>query len=254
MAREKRGIVLKSTRELEFMRAANVQTAEVLDLMCKAVAPGVTTWDLDQIARREVKARGIKSAFLGYHGFPAMLCASVNEEIVHGIPNQRRVLKEGDIVSLDFGTFVDGYCGDTARTVGVGKIHPEAQRLLDVTSECLERAIKVCRADQRLSDIAIAVQTFAEDNGFSVVRDFVGHGIGTAMHEDPQVPNYYDGPRPRMKPGLVIAIEPMINMGTHEVEVLTDGWTAVTRDRKLSAHFEHSIGITDGDPIVLSRL
>jgi methionyl aminopeptidase len=254
MVRDRRGIVLKSSREIELMRQANVHVAEILDLMAKAAAPGVSTWDLDQIARAELKARKITSAFLGYHGFPATVCASINEEIVHGIPSKTRVLKEGDVLSLDFGAVCEGYVGDCAKTVPIGEVSELAEKLMRVTRECLEHAIAVCRQENRLSDIGQAVQRHAEANGFSVVREFVGHGIGTAMHEEPQVPNYYDGPRPRLKPGLVIAIEPMVNAGTHEVEVLSDGWTAVTRDRKLSAHFEHSIAVTEGEPIVLSRI
>lgn len=254
MKRNRRGIQLKSAREIELLREANVHVAEILELMCEAAVPGSTTWDLDQIARREIKKRGVESAFLGYHGFPATVCASVNEQIVHGIPNKKTIFKEGDILGLDFGLVHRGYVGDSARTVGIGTVSDEAQRLMDVTRECLDAAIEVCRANNRLSDIGKAVQKHAEAAGFSVVRDFVGHGIGQEMHEEPQVPNYYEGPRPRMKPGLVIAIEPMINAGTHEVQVLDDGWTAVTRDGRLSAHFEHSVAITEGDPIVLSRI
>ena len=254
MTSSKRGIILKSPREIELMRRANVHVAEILNIMAAAAAPGVSTWDLDQLARAELKKRNITSAFLGYHGFPATVCASINEEIVHGIPSKSRVLKAGDILSLDFGAVCEGYVGDCAKTVPIGVVTPEAEKLMRVTRECLEQAIAVCRPENRLSDIGRAVQMHAEENGFSVVREFVGHGIGTAMHEEPQVPNYYDGPRPRLKPGLVIAIEPMVNVGTHEVEVLADGWTAVTRDRKLSAHFEHSIAVTEGEPIVLSRL
>ena len=254
MKRSRREIVLKSPREIEIMRAANRHTAEILELMCEAVAPGVSTWDLDQIARAELKKRGLKSPFLGYHGYPAVVCTSINEEIVHGIPRKDRVLAEGDIIGIDFGVIYESYVGDSARTVPVGEVGPEAQKLMDVTREALERAIAVCTPEYRLSDIGKAVQEHAEASGFSVVRDFVGHGIGTQMHEDPQVPNYYDGPKPRLRPGLVIAIEPMINAGTFEVQVLEDGWTAVTRDRKLSAHFEHSVAITESDPVVLSRL
>jgi methionyl aminopeptidase len=254
MKRNRKGIQLKSAREIEIMREANVHVAEILDLMCEAAVPGASTWDLDQIARREIEQRKVESAFLGYHGFPATVCASVNEQIVHGIPSKKTVFKEGDILGLDFGVVHRGYVGDSARTVGIGEVSNEAQRLMDVTRASLEAAIAVCRANNRLSDIGTAVQTCAEAAGFSVVRDFVGHGIGQEMHEEPQVPNYYEGPRPRMKPGLVIAIEPMINEGTHEVKVLEDGWTAVTRDGKLSAHFEHSVAITEGDPIVLSRI
>lgn len=247
-------IVLKSPREVEIMRQANQHVGEILAMMCDAVTPGISTWDLDQIARREIKARKVKSAFLGYRGYPATICASVNEEIVHGIPRKDKVLKEGDIIGIDFGVVHQGYVGDSARTVPVGKVSKEAQHLIDVTRDSLERAIEVCTPEHRLSDIGRVVQDYAESNGFSVVRDFVGHGIGTAMHEDPQVLNYYDGPKPRLRPGLVIAIEPMLNAGTPAVEVLADGWTAVTRDRKWSAHFEHSIAITDGGPLVLSRV
>jgi methionyl aminopeptidase len=254
MRARRREVVLKSPREIEIMREANQHVAEILDMMCKAVAPGVTTWDLDVIARAEIKRRGVTSAFLGYHGYPAVVCTSVNEEIVHGIPRKDKVLREGDIIGVDFGVVHKGYVGDSARTVPVGKISPESQKLIDVTRDSLEMAIKVCTPENRLSDIGKTVQTYAESHGYSVVRDFVGHGIGTQMHEDPQVPNYYDGPKPRLRPGLVIAIEPMLNVGTHEVRVLEDGWTALTKDNKLSAHFEHSIAITEGEPIVLSRL
>lgn len=247
-------VVLKSEREISIMREANVHVAEILAMLCEAVAPGISTWDLDQIARREITQRKIKSAFLGYRGYPATICASVNEEIVHGIPRKDKVLKEGDIIGVDFGIVCKGYVGDSARTVPVGKIAPAAQKLIDVTRESLDRAIEICTPEYRLSDIGRVVQDFAEAHGFGVVRDFVGHGIGTQMHEDPQVLNYYDGPKPRLRPGLVIAIEPMLNAGTHEVEVLADGWTAVTRDRRWSAHFEDSIAITENGPFVLSRI
>jgi methionyl aminopeptidase len=254
MHRTRSSIVLKSAREIELMRESNRHTAEILAMMAEAVGPGVTTWDLDQIARSEIKKRGLKSAFLGYRGFPAALCASVNEEIIHGIPRKDKVLKEGDIIGLDFGSIYSGYVGDCARTVGAGKISASAQRLMDVTLECLRRAIEVCTPDHRVSDIGKVIQSCAESQGYSVVREFVGHGVGTSMHEEPQVPNYYDGPRMRLRSGMVIAIEPMVNEGTHETEVLEDGWTAVTKDRKLSAHFEHSVAITDHGPIVLSQL
>jgi methionyl aminopeptidase len=252
--RSRREIVLKSAREIEIMRVANVHTAEIIEVMCAAVAPGISTLDLDKIARAELKRRHLRSPFLGYHGYPAVVCTSVNEEIVHGIPRKDRVLKEGDIIGIDFGVVYDGYVGDCAKTIPVGKVSLEAAKLIEVTRDSLERAITKCTAACRLSDIGKVVEELAVQNHFSVVRDFVGHGIGMQMHEDPQVPNYYDGPKPRLRPGLVIAIEPMLNMGTHEVQVLADGWTAVTKDRRLSAHFEHSVAITDGDPIVLSRL
>lgn len=247
-------VILKSPREIELLYRANQHTAEVLAIMCEAVRPGISTWDLDQIARREVSKRPVRSAFLGYRGYPAMICASVNEEIVHGIPNKQKILKDGDIIGLDFGLSYEGYVGDTARTVAVGSISQEAEALLKVTEGSLLRAVDLCSTDHRLSDIGASIQKDAEAAGLSVVRDFVGHGVGTQMHEDPQVLNYFDGHKPRMRLGLVIAIEPMLNLGTYEVEVLADGWTAVTQDRKLSAHFEHSIAITEQGPRLLSGL
>ncbi|RYF39541.1 MAG: type I methionyl aminopeptidase, partial [Cytophagaceae bacterium] len=239
---------------IQVMHEASQHTAEILEMMCQAVAPGISTWDLDGIARAEIKRRGLKSPFLGYHGYPAVICASVNEEIVHGIPRRDKILAEGDIISLDFGVICKGYVGDTARTVAVGEISRASQLLIDTTRDSLDRAIAYCTPEYRLSDLGRVVQTCVESAGYSIVRDFVGHGIGTAMHEDPQVPNYYDGPKPRLRPGLVIAIEPMVNMGTFNVDLMEDGWTALTRDRKRSAHFEHTIAITDGDPWVLSKL
>lgn len=236
------------------MRSANQHTAEILHMMCEAVEPGISTWHLDQIARREIDKRPVESAFLGYGGYPAVVCTSVNEVIVHGIPRKDVVLQEGDIIGVDFGITYKGYVGDTARTVPVGKISPDAQRLIDTTKRALEKAIELCTAEYRLSDIGKTVEAEARAQGYGVVRDFVGHGIGTRMHEDPQVPNYYDGPKPRLRPGLVIAIEPMFNMGTHEVDVLEDDWTAVTRDRLWAAHFEDSIAITADGPEVLSRI
>tara|TARA_Y100001934_G_scaffold280329_1_gene386739 strand:+ start:646 stop:1356 length:711 start_codon:yes stop_codon:yes gene_type:complete len=236
------------------MRSANQHTAEILQMMCEAVTPGISTWDLDQIARKEIAKRPVESAFLGYGGYPAVVCTSVNEVIVHGIPRKDVVLSEGDIIGIDFGVSYKGYVGDTARTVPVGQISSENQALLDVTRGALDRAIEMCSTDYRLSDIGREVEAKAKEGPYGVVRDFVGHGIGTRMHEDPQVPNYYDGPKPRLRVGLVIAIEPMFNMGTHEVEVLEDDWTAVTRDRLWAAHFEDSIAITDHGPDVLSRI
>jgi methionyl aminopeptidase len=247
-------IVLKSAREIEIMQEANRHVAEILALMCEAAVPGVTTWELDVIARRELARRKVKSPFLGYRGYPATVCVSVNEEIVHGIPRKDKVLRDGDIIGIDFGVVHKGYVGDSARTVPVGTVSPQAQKLIDTTRECLDRAIAVCTPEHRLSDIGQVVQGHAESQGYSVVRDFVGHGIGTAMHEDPQVLNYFDGPKPRLRAGLVIAIEPMVNAGGPGVRVLDDGWTAVTQDGKWSAHFEDSIAITDGEPIVLSRI
>lgn len=254
MGNNRQRVVLKSKREIELMREANRHTAEILELMVQAVAVGVTTWDLDQIARKEITKRGVKSAFLGYYDYPAVICASINEEIVHGIPRRDKVIADGDLVSLDFGVVVKGYVGDSARSLVVGQGDAEAQTLCRVTRECLERAIERCTPDHRLSDVGQCVQEHAEAHGFGVVRDFVGHGIGTRMHEEPQVPNYFVGHRPRMAEGLVVAIEPMVNAGTHAVRMLPDGWTAVTRDGRRSAHFEHSIAITANGPDVLSSL
>jgi methionyl aminopeptidase len=248
-------IKLKSAEEIGLMRDANRVVAEILDILEDKVAPGVSTWELDEIAAQEIARRNVKSAFLGYYGYPKVLCTSPNEVVVHGIPRRDVILKDGDIVGLDFGVFKHGYCGDSARTVPVGEISPENRRLIDVTRRALDLAIEQCVPGKRLGDIGAAVQTHVESNGYSVVEQFVGHGIGTEMHEDPPVPNYArPGTGKRLKPGLVIAVEPMVNAGAHEVVVLEDDWTAVTKDHSMSAHFEHSIAITNDGPIVLSRL
>lgn len=247
-------IYLKSKDEVEKLRAVNLIVAAVLDAVEAACKPGATTWDLNEIADAKLKAMGATSAFLGYHGYPAVLCTSVNEVVVHGIPRKDVVLKDGDIIGIDFGCFKEGFCGDSARTLAIGKASDEAKKLMAATKESLDRAIEQCKPGNRLQDIGWAVQSHVEPLGYSVVRTFVGHGIGRAMHEDPPVPNYGSpGKGLRLKPGLVLAIEPMVNAGTHEVEVLADGWTAVTKDRKLSAHFEHSVAITEEGPVVLSR-
>jgi methionyl aminopeptidase len=223
----------------------------VLEENCK---PGASTWDLNQIADREFKKRGATSAFLGYYGYPAVLCTSINEVVVHGIPRKDVFLKEGDIIGVDFGCFKEGFCGDSARTVTVGKVAPAAKKLVETTREALDRAIEHAVPGNRLQDIGWAVQSYVESKGYSIVRAFVGHGIGKAMHEDPAVPNYGEPNKGlRLKAGLVIAIEPMVNEGLSDVEVLSDKWTAVTRDRSLSAHFEHSVAITEKGPWVLSR-
>ena len=247
-------IYLKSKDEVEKLRNVNRIVAAVLDAVEAACKPGATTWDLNEIADAKLKAMGATSAFLGYHGYPAVLCTSVNEVVVHGIPRKDVVLKDGDIIGIDFGCFKEGFCGDSARTIAIGKVTDDAKKLMAATKESLDRAIEQCKPGNRLQDIGWAVQSHVEPLGYSVVRTFVGHGIGRAMHEDPPVPNYGSpGKGLRLKPGLVLAIEPMVNAGTHEVEVLADGWTAVTKDRKLSAHFEHSVAITEEGPVVLSR-
>jgi methionyl aminopeptidase len=247
-------IFLKTGDEIAKLRAANLAVSAVLDACEAACGPGVSTMDLNDVAERKLKELGARSAFLGYHGYPAVLCTSVNEVVVHGIPRKDVVLKQGDIVGLDFGCFVDGFCGDSARTIMIGEVSAEARQLVDATRTSLEMAIAECVPGNRLQDIGWAVQKYVEERGYSVVRTFVGHGIGREMHEDPPVPNYGSPGRGlRLKPGLVLAIEPMVNAGQPEVEVLADRWTAVTKDRRLSAHFEHSVAITDDGPFVLSR-
>lgn len=248
-------VEIKSKDEIALMREAGRIVCEILDELEKAVAPGVTTWDLDRIAERLTYQKGAKPAFKGYLGFPCSLCASINAEVVHGIPSRKRKLVEGDLMKLDFGVVYKGYYGDSARTVAVGKIKPEAQALLEATRESLYKGIEAMVSGNRIGDIGHAVQTHVEKRGFSVVRDFVGHGIGTKLHEQPQVPNYGEpGTGMKLRPGMVLALEPMVNMGTHKVEVLEDDWTAVTLDRKLSAHFEHTILVTEGGPEILTRL
>jgi methionyl aminopeptidase len=245
---------LKSSQEIDKMRRAGQVVREVLELLRKNVKPGATTLDLEKIAADRLAELGVKAAFKGYHGYPCVLCASVNSEVVHGIPSAKRVLKDGDIVSLDFGVFVDGYCGDAAITVPVGeKVDPETVRLLKVTEASLQAAIKVVRPGATLGDVGAAVQGVVEAEGFSVVRDFVGHGIGVHMHEDPQVPNFGQAGRGmKLRAGMVIAIEPMVNAGKPDVVVLGDGWTAVTADGSMSAHFEHSVAVTANGARVLT--
>ena len=250
-------IVYKTRSEIEKMRVANLVVCDVLDEIEAMVKPGVTTGELGDKATALVAKHKVEPAFLGYGEppFPSVICISVNDEVVHGIPSPTRALAEGDIVSVDFGVSKDGYYGDSARTIPVGKIAPNARKLLDVTRESLEHAIEKCVEGNRLHDVSGAVQRHVEANGFAVVRTFVGHGIGRRMHEEPAVPNFVDGGRnPRLRDGMVLAIEPMVNEGSYEVVVdIHDRWTARTRDGKLSAHFEHSVAITDSGPLVLSR-
>ncbi|HHL40952.1 MAG TPA: type I methionyl aminopeptidase [Deltaproteobacteria bacterium] len=248
-------IILKTGEEIERLRRSNVIVAEILALLSEKVRPGITTMDLEETAAREVSRRKVKAAFKGYRGYPYCLCTSVNEELVHGMPSAARVLREGDILSIDFGVLCDGFYGDSAVTVPVGEISDEARRLVEVTRRSLALAIEEARVGNRLSDISAAVQKCAESNGFSVVRDFVGHGIGRELHEPPQVPNFGSpGTGARLKEGMVFAIEPMINAGSEDIKILDDGWTAVTADGKLSAHFEHSVAVTANGPYVLSRI
>jgi methionyl aminopeptidase len=248
-------VVLKSSKEIEKMRRAGQVVREVLELVRGHVKPGATTLDLEKVAEARLAELGVKAAFKGYHGFPCVLCTSVNSEVVHGIPSAKRVLKEGDIVSLDFGAVVNGYFGDAAITVPVGeKIDPETARLLKVTEASLQAAIAVVKPGATLGDVGFAVQKVVEAEGFSVVRDFVGHGIGVHMHEDPQVPNFgVAGHGMKLRAGMVIAIEPMVNAGKADVVVLGDGWTAVTADGSMSAHFEHSVAVTATGARVLTE-
>ncbi len=247
-------IVLKSPAELDKMRAAGTIVAETLALLEGRIAPGVTTAELDKLAEKECLRHGGKPAFKGYGGFPYAICSSPNDRIVHGFPDNTP-LQEGDILSIDFGVLYKGFYGDSAITVAVGKLDNETQRLVDATRESLQRAIEKSVPDGRLSDISHAVQSWVEPKGFSVVREFVGHGIGSKLHEAPQIPNYgKPGQGPRLKTGMTLAIEPMINAGAPGVKILEDGWTAVTQDGRRSAHFEHTVAITDNGPEILTRL
>ncbi len=248
-------IILKSPEEVEKIAAAGRVVARVIERLRSKVAPGVTTADLDRWAEGSIFEQGARPAFKGYRNFPGTVCTSINNEVVHGIPSPRRRLEDGDIIGLDVGAIVDGFYGDAAVTLPVGSIAPEAQQLLKVTEEALYAGIAQARVGNRLSDISHAVQSRAEAHGYSVVTDFVGHGIGRNLHEDPPVPNFgRPGQGPRLRPGMVLAIEPMVNLGASDVRVLEDGWTAVTKDGSLSAHFEHTIAITEEGPRVLTRL
>lgn len=250
-----RQIELKSPADLERMRRAGRLAAQVLEAVGRAVAPGVTTKELDRLAEKFIRDAGGVPTFLGYRGYTATLCASINEEVVHGIPNPKRVLREGDVVGIDVGATLDGFVGDTAATFAVGRITDEAQRLLQTTRESLNQGIAAARVGNRLGDVSAAIQRVAEEKGYSVVRDFVGHGIGRNMHEEPSVPNYGTaGTGLRLEAGLVIALEPMVNMGTWRVQVLKDGWTVVTEDNRLSAHFEHTVAVTDAGPEILTQI
>ena len=247
-------IVLKSPREVGLMRQAGHILADVMDRLRVTVKAGMSTLEIDADVEAFITARGARSAFKGYRGFPATVCVSINEEIVHGIPSARRKIRDGDIVGLDLGCVVDGYYADCAFTLAVGPVPAAVQKLLDVTRESLDLAIKECWPGRRLSDVSHAVQAHVEGHGLSVVRAFVGHGIGRALHEEPQVPNFGDpGRGPQLRPGMVLAIEPMITMGSWEVKILDDGWTAVTKDGSLAAHFEHTVAVTEGEPEVLTR-
>ena len=244
-------IVLRSAAEIEKLARVNALVARVLVELAAAVKPGVTTKQLDEIAEQRLREAGAAPAFKGYHGYPATICASVNEQVVHGIPNDRPMV-EGDIVSIDMGAKLDGFFGDSAVTVPVGRVTAEAERLLAVTKTALDRAVATVKAGARVSDIGAAVQSYVEAHGFSVVREFVGHGIGTSLHEEPQIPNYGTAGRgPRLQEGMALAIEPMVNAGSPSVAVDKDGWTARTADGSLSAHFEYSVAVTEDGARIL---
>jgi len=248
-------IHLKSTKEIEVMKGASRIVAEILLELREIVRDGITTAEVDRIAEELTLKKKAKPAFKGYRGFPASICVSVNEEVVHGIPSSKRVLKTGDVVGLDFGVIYDGYYGDSAMTVPIGRITPELEHLLKITEQCLYKAIEQAVPGNFISDISAAVQTLADANNYGIVREFCGHGIGRALHEDPPVLNYVqNGKGPKIKPGFVLAIEPMINLGTEKVKVLDDGWTVITADGRPSAHFEHTIAVTRDGPIILTRV
>ena len=246
-------IIIKSDQEIDIMRESGKVTAHILKELENFIKPGISTMDIDQFVEKTILSNNMIPSFKGYNGFPASACVSINNEVVHGIPDAARFLKEGDIVSVDVGCTYKGYISDAARTYPVGAISPEAQKLIDATRDSFFEGLKFCRPGYRLSDISHAIQLKAESEGFSVIRDFVGHGVGRAMHEEPQIPNYgKPGRGPRLARGMVFAIEPMINQGTFEVDVLADNWTVVTLDGKLSAHYENTVVITDDEPELIT--
>ncbi len=247
-------VVLKTARELQLMQHACKISAQALELAGKAVKPGVSTYDIDALIHDFIVGAGAKPSFLGYGGFPASSCISINDEIIHGIPNRKRIIQNGDIVSIDVGAFIDGFHGDNAYTFAAGDISDEAKKLLEATEQSLYEAIKVAVAGNRIGDIGNAVSNYVENRGFSVVREYVGHGVGRDLHEDPEVPNFGKaGHGVRLVPGMTIAIEPMINAGGREVKRLADKWTVVTADHSLSAHFEHTIAITTDGPVIMTK-
>lgn len=247
-------ILLKSPREIQIMQEANQIVAQTLAMVRRNVEPGVSTLQLDKLAEKFARKKNAVPAFKGYRGFPGSLCVSINEQVVHGIPSKKVKLREGDIISIDFGVKHKGYYGDAAITIAVGTIDENTEKLIAVTRKSLQKAIAQVQNGNRISDISLAVQEYVEGKGFSIVRQFVGHGIGQNLHEPPEIPNYVRKERsPKLMPGMVLAIEPMVNAGTADVKILKDGWTVVTVDKKPSAHFEHSVAVTENGPLVLSR-
>lgn len=246
-------IILKSKKEIELMREVGKIVGETHEILREAITPGISTLELDKIAEENIRKYNAVPSFKGYGGFPGSICASINEEVVHGIPGNK-IVKEGDIISLDVGAYYKGYHGDSAKTHGVGQISEEDRKLIEVTKESFYEGIKFAKLGYRLSDISHAVQAHVEKNGFSVVRDLVGHGVGSDLHEDPQIPNYgMPGKGPRLQAGMVLAIEPMVNAGRYHVKVLADDWTIVTIDGRKSAHYEHTIAITEDEPLILTK-
>ncbi|MCS7149883.1 MAG: type I methionyl aminopeptidase [Caldimicrobium sp.] len=247
--------LIKNNKEIEILRRANAILMEILLTIKEAVKPGVSTFEFEEMTNELCERKKVIPAFKGYRGYPYALCVSVNEEVVHGMPRKEKILKEGDIVSFDFGIVYEGYFGDAALSVGVGSISPLAERLLKTTEEALYLAIEKARIGNKIGDVSHAVQKRVEKEGFNVIRDFVGHGIGKALHEPPEIPNYgKPGRGPKIEAGMVLAIEPMVSAGSHEVKILEDGWTAVTKDGSLAAHFEHSVAVTPTGPIILSAI
>lgn len=245
-------ITIKNDKQIEYMRIAGRITGEVLNLLETKICEGISTKELDKIAEDYIRSKGAVPSFKGYGGFPASICASINEELIHGIPG-KKILKNGDIISVDVGAYINGFHGDAARTFAVGEISPNAKKLIDITKQSFFEGIKFAKSGNHLHQISAAVQEYAEANGFSVVREYVGHGIGKDMHEAPQIPNYKTNSRgPRLCKGMTLAIEPMINEGDYKVKVLSDKWTVVTKDKKLSAHYENTVLITDGEPEILT--
>lgn len=248
-------IKIKSDHELEFMRIAGRITAEARAAAGRAVSPGVTTGEIDRIVRKTIEAAGAVPSFLGYGGFPGSACVSINDEVIHGIPSFERVVKEGDLVKVDVGALIHGFHGDCATTIPCGRVSEEAQRLIEVTRQSFYEGIKFAREGKRISDISHAIQEYVEKNGFSVVRAYVGHGVGADLHESPEVPNFgTPGHGVRLQKGMTLAIEPMVNVGVYDIKCLSDGWTVKTKDGKLSAHYENTIAITEGEPEILTRL
>ena len=248
-------IIIKSDDEIQIMREAGRVTARILEGLKDYIKPGISTWDIDCFVEDTILKNGMTPSFKGYNGYPASVCVSINEEVIHGIPRKSRIIKNGDVVSVDVGSTWRGYVSDAARTYGIGAISEEARRLIRVTEDCFFEGLKYCRIDNRLSDISYAIQSTAEAAGFSVIRDFVGHGVGRDMHEAPQIPNFgRPNKGPKLVAGMTLAVEPMLSAGGYEVMILSDDWTAVTADGSLSAHYENTIVITDGEPALLTQL